>query len=268
MCSIPPPPPPLPALADISPLPKEPSSNRVMDELGDACAWASEHRELREACIKSKIFQDKPPHTYKYRYFESISQIGPTCGLVALSMLVNGAVNPNELLTIAKFKGYTNNGEMFSCKQMVKLAEDVFSLVDNMENVRCELQSGNLSSPETIKRLINGAVLLVPYDADANHSPCLRNGHTAHWALVCGVIVTGDPVDEYDLGKVNVQVLCKHGKSKYLAVWNLYTLALSNKNLYEFSPKKCADGLVYILPEDGIGGKDGLRDQFLIFEGF
>lgn len=168
MCSIPPPPPPLPALPDVSTPPKVPSANHVMDELGDACAWASEHRELREACIKSKICQNSPPFTYKYKYFESISQIGPTCGLVALSMLVNGAVKPDELLSIAKFKGYTSNGEMFSCKQMVKLAEEVFSLVD-IENVRCELQCGTLFSPETIQRLNNGAVMLVPYPFQKNN---------------------------------------------------------------------------------------------------
>lgn len=36
----------------------------------------------------------------------------------------------------------------------------------------------------------------------------------------------------------------------------------------EFSPKKESDGLQYALPEDGIGGENGLRDQFLIFEAF
>lgn len=95
----------------------------------------------------------------------------------------------------------------------------------------------------------------------------MRNGHTAHWALICGVIVVNDPGEDYDSDPKNVYVLCKHGKSKYLAVWNLHELAQSNSNLREFSPKKGADGLVYILPEGGIGGENGLRDQFLIFEG-
>lgn len=70
----------------------------------------------------------------------------------------------------------------------------------------------------------------------------------------------------YEDDPKNVYVLCKHGKSRYLAVWNLFDLAKSNNNLMEFSPKKGADGLVYILPEGGIGGENGLRDQFLIFE--
>lgn len=161
MCTIPPPPP-LPALPGVSPPAKVPSSNVIMDEIGDTCAWASEHHELREACIKSNICHDRAPFSYKYRYFESIPQIGPTCGLVALSMLVNGKATPDELLSIAKSKGYTSNGEMFSCKQMDKLAEEALSLAE-IENVNCELRYGCLCNSETVKRLLNGAVMLVPY---------------------------------------------------------------------------------------------------------
>lgn len=80
--------------------------------------------------------------------------------------------------------------------------------------------------------------------------------------------MVNDPGEHYIDNPKNVYVLCKHGKSNYLAAWNLYDLAQSNNNLYEFSPKKGTDGLVYILPEGGLGGENGLRDQFLIFEGF
>lgn len=34
----------------------------------------------------------------------------------------------------------------------------------------------------------------------------------------------------------------------------------------EFSPKKVADELTYVLPDGGLGGVDGLRDQFIIYE--
>lgn len=105
------------------------------------------------------------------------------------------------------------------------------------------------------------------YDADFNHSPCLRKGHTAHWALVCGVIVLEDPGDSYESKPDNVYVFSRHGKSRFLAAWDLEKLDKSNKNLWEFSPKKEADGLLYIFPEGGMGGENGLRNQFLIFEG-
>lgn len=28
------------------------------------------------------------------------------------------------------------------------------------------------------------------YDPDFNHSPCLKSGHKAHWALVIGHLIT------------------------------------------------------------------------------
>lgn len=65
----------------------------------------------------------------------------------------------------------------------------------------------------------------------------------------------------------NVYVLCRHGKSRFLAAWTLDELDKSNRNLWEFSPKKQEDGLLYVLPEGGIGGENGLRGQFLIFNG-
>ncbi|CAB3248650.1 unnamed protein product [Arctia plantaginis] len=263
MCTIPPPPPP-PSLPGIDSPAKTLKKTNDINIDPDILLWASEHPELKDACVKNGMCLYKPPFKYKYKYFQSRMQIGPTCGLVAMSMLVNGEATPDELLSIAKLEGYTNNGEMFSCKQMVKLVEKVHSLTE-IGNIRCMLQQGGLFSSEIIERLLNGAILLVPYDADCNHAPCLRTGHTAHWTLVCGVIVVEETANYEDDPK-NVYVLCKHGKSRYLAIWNLFDLAKSNNNLWEFSPKKGADGLVYILPEGGIGGENGLRDQFLIFE--
>ena len=163
MCTIPPPPPP-PTLPDISSSTKEVQNDSIYKLSYDPviCTWASDHEELREACARNQICYENPPFKYKYKYFKSIKQIGPTCGLVALSMSVNGAVSPEELLSIAKLEGFTSNGEMFSCKQMVKLTEKVHSLAE-IENVSCMLKRGGLFSSETIERLINGAVLLVPY---------------------------------------------------------------------------------------------------------
>lgn len=163
MCTIPPPPPP-PSLPDINSPTKTlnlTNTNEINID-SDILQWASEYPELKDACHKNAMCLYYPPFQYKYKYFESIIQIGPTCGLVALSMLVNGEATPDELLSIAKLEGYTSNGEMFSCKQMVKLAEKVHSLTE-IGNVRCTLRKGGLFSNETIERLLNGAMLLVPY---------------------------------------------------------------------------------------------------------
>lgn len=81
-------------------------------------------------------------------------------------------------------------------------------------------------------------------------------------------MIIKEPDNSYTRDPNNVYVLALHGKSRYLAAWRLDDLGKSNKNLLEFSPKKELDGLQYALPEDGIGGENGLRDQFLIFESF
>lgn len=163
MCTIPPPPPP-PIMPDIN-MPVTTVKITQGNEISidpDICKWASEYPELREACVKNGVCINKAPFNYKYKWFESILQIGPTCGLVALSMLVNGEATPEELLSIAKLEGFTSNGEMFSCKNMVKLAEKVHSLAE-IDNVTCILKHGGLFSTETVERLLKGAVLLVPY---------------------------------------------------------------------------------------------------------
>lgn len=84
---------------------------------------------------------------------------------------------------------------------------------------------------------------------------------------MCGIIIISDPQDDFVKDPKNVYVLCRHGKSRYLATWTLEDLAKSNRNLWEFSPKKQEDGLLYVLPEGGVGGVNGLRNQFLLFNG-
>ncbi|KAM3958089.1 actin maturation protease [Aphomia sociella] len=270
MCTIPPtpPPPPPPVLSEGHSPSKSPKTCKpdtsVLKYL-DVCDWANDNPELWEACAKYKICLNQTPYQYKYKYFQSKLQIGPTCGLVALSMLLNDEVTPEEILNIAKMEGYSNNGEMFSCKNMVKLTEKVFSLAEI--KVKFELHCGGLFNRNIIEKLLNGAVLLVPYDADFNHAPCLKLGHKAHWALVCGIVIIKNHSHAYE-DPDNIYVLCKHGKSRYLAAWKLHDLYKSNKSLLEFSPQRGEDGLMYVLPDGGVGGENGLRDQFLLFEGF
>lgn len=81
------------------------------------------------------------------------------------------------------------------------------------------------------------------------------------------MIVKEDPGESYESIPDNVYVLCRHGKSRLLPAWNLEELDKSNKNLWEFSPRRGDSGGIYILPEGGVGGENGLRDQFLMFEG-
>ncbi|CAG9565185.1 unnamed protein product [Danaus chrysippus] len=263
MCSLPPaPPPPPPPLPPNFTSPKITLDNTTPPSHDSVCEWALPDLSLWEVCARNQICLNKAPYQYKYKHFKSIMQQGPTCGLVALSMLLDEQITPEELMNIAKQNSFSNNGEMFSCNNMAKLAQYAITLI-NKENINFCVKMGGLFSEEVILELLNDN----SYDADFNHAPCLRNGHTAHWALVCGIIIVSEPSDSYISDPNNVYVLCKHGKSRYLTAWSLSVLDKSNKNLWEFSPKKQQDGLIYTLPEGGIGGENGIRDQFLIFYG-
>lgn len=115
------------------------------------------------------------------------------------------------------------------------------------------------------------------YDADRNHSPCLVNGHKAHWALLTGALFHRD-VDSDELKsscfveplteqfyrikigkpsrelvnkvcKKDIHFLAKHGKSKRIAVWSYDSLEKSNSNLVEVDPKR-RNPMEYVLPPD------------------
>lgn len=156
----PPPPPPSPLRVDSSPSAPISYANRHLPYL-DICNWDTKYPQLWEACAKFNVCVDEAPYKYSYRAFDSIIQVGPTCGLVALSMLMNGEVTPDKILTIARHEGFTCQGEMLSCKNLVILAEKVISLAE--VNLQCSLRFGGLFSEEIVEKLLNGAALLVPY---------------------------------------------------------------------------------------------------------
>lgn len=90
----------------------------------------------------------------------------------------------------------------------------------------------------------------------------MKNGHKAHWAVVCGVIVVTE-----SLANSATYVLSKHGKHGHLAIWSLKDLALSNANLFEMSPKRVNDDLEYVYPEGGMSGENGLCNQYIFIDG-
>lgn len=158
----PPPQPPQPLRLDSPPkCPPTSYANRSPFPYLDICNWDTIYPQLWEACAKFNVCVDEAPYKYRYRPFESIIQVGPTCGLAALSMLINGEVTPDEILTIARHEGFTCQGEMFSCKNLANLAEKVINLAE--VDMRCSLRFGGLFSDEIVEKLLNGAALLIPY---------------------------------------------------------------------------------------------------------
>lgn len=248
------------------------------------CTWALEYPELQKACFLARVCEDRAPQHCQLRKVASILQEGPTCGLTALSMLLNGAPNPTELLQLAKQLGYTNNGEMFSAQNLFKLICDALNSANSsateanrrekstlngmsvtetganeceteMPAVECVLHQGRLDCAKVRSALQAGACIFVPYDPDYNHSPCLKYGHKAHWALIIGYLINES--NEYF-------VIARHGKAKNLAVWSMTSLSDSNANLIEFEQPKGYPDCDFLLPPGGIGGDLGLRERAII----
>ena len=120
------------------------------------------------------------------------------CGLSALGMAVELLQKHNNdstttlpeqkeeeheldcLLKMAQLKGFSCQGEMYSAENLAKLAKEFYG-------VECLVTSDGFEDDNfVISEVLKGHAILVPYDADKNHEPCLENGQRAHWALVTG----------------------------------------------------------------------------------
>uniref|UniRef100_A0A1I7XJ90 Actin maturation protease n=1 Tax=Heterorhabditis bacteriophora TaxID=37862 RepID=A0A1I7XJ90_HETBA len=162
---------------------------------------------------------------------EPITQTGPQCGLVALQMAgrMIGLVSkePSYVFGLAKQLKFTKQGEMFSATQI------------------CQF-------------ILSGSALLVPYDCDRNFEPTLRNGHSAHWAIIVGFFyIDNDCVDvnvttsKIDIDDVdNFYVFAYQGKSKHMGLWSYRNLQKSNSQLHEIGP--IHNGEEFIHPSSGM----------------
>lgn len=272
---LPPPPPPLPhkssATETIQPLIDlkcdllNNSSNFIRHQsltfnTSGECLWAAQYPEVQKAAYLRRVCQFVPPKELRVQNVTPILQVGPTCGLTALSMLFEGAPSAKTLLDMAIEKGYSNNGEMFSAKQLNDLLsialENNRHLVE-YKPVKHALLGGWVDDPGIKMQLRFGSIFLVPYDPDGNHTPTQNRGHKAHWALIVGYLI--DQFDEY-------YVFARHGKTKNLALWSLRDLSRSNANLVEFCQPAGHPNEVFVLPEGGIGGINGLRCKFIMIE--
>ncbi|MFH4976413.1 hypothetical protein AB6A40_003122 [Gnathostoma spinigerum] len=171
---------------------------------------------------------------------EAVVQSGPQCGIVALVMasryLKLETTLVGDVLALAKRKGYTSRGEMFSAAWLADLAISLWP------SIRVEVLAFP-SKSQLVQVISNGSVILVPYDCDKNHEPALFHGHKAHWCVLVGFAVVSSnakglqwatkPPDCLE----HLYLLCLHGKSKYEGVWSYERLAASNKNLEEIEEK-------------------------------
>ncbi|EDV42405.2 uncharacterized protein Dana_GF17032 [Drosophila ananassae] len=249
----PPPPPPLPSV----PIPQTPTELKELpvniNIATDECSWAKEYPEVQKGCYLSRVCQYAAPKRCQYYSVPSTLQVGPTCGLTALSMLLGGQPTAAELLKESIAQEYTLNGELFSGQYLYEITRKYLH-----PRGACQLHEGILNCDKVKELLHAGGCLLVPYDADVNHAPCLKSGHRAHWALIVGFLV--DIQDKY-------YVLARHGKTRNLAVWSLETLSQSNANLLEFAQPKGYPENEFLLPPGGIAGPLGLNERSILVNG-
>ncbi|XP_016317644.1 actin maturation protease isoform X2 [Sinocyclocheilus anshuiensis] len=280
----PPPPPPLSLARSVS------SKKKLYQALAEGRAPVEgDHEEARIILgQRESSFRKDLQWVLFNKYVPSLIQDGPQCGLVALWMATHLLQPPKTvvletLVQMAKDNGYTEQGEMFSASDMAKLAEEVCGC-------RVQRLSGGMMGENTaviLKHLAGGQPVLVPYDEDFNHEPCLRNGHKAHWAVVSGILLglrqgcvdsehfppdvtlpwlhlsqneasVSWPTDDIK----EVFVLAKQGKSLRYQLWKFELVTQSNCQLKEMDPQRASDGTRYVLPPGGI--QDGLAGQALL----
>jgi len=175
-------------------------------------------------------------------------------------------------------KGYTKQGEMFSAANLADLAQSVLG-----RDSRVSLENIDILGDESqvCADLLAGDVLLVPYDCDFNHGPCLAEGRKAHWALLTGFVLVSNEdspenlVSNEESPEHLVQVSSHHkltgienkklllfgrqSKSLVLGAWDKELLISSNKNLKIVDAKRSTDE--YIIPAGGL--EEGLASKII-----
>lgn len=202
----------------------------------------------------------------------------------------SGAIGTSKILDMARSKGVTKHGEMFSAMALAELANDIFSMTKGTQDMTAVMESSDiLNSPFELMNFFIGNeknLLLVPYDSDFNQQPCQKQGLRAHWAVLLGFVLTF-PVDEKfprgegELigenisilknesaniefltkgGSFELKVMARQGKSLRLFLFDPNTLHKSNYNLKTWEPSG-DDERHFVFPEGGIS--EGLRAKLV-----
>lgn len=280
-CLIPPPPPP-PASSAL------PGKKKLYQAIAEGKAPVEGDYEEARILLRNRMdsFSTDLQWLLYNKYVPSLIQDGPQCGLVALWMAgqllaPQDSITLEQLVSVAVHRGYTAQGEMFSAFNMGLLAEEVFPC-------RAQLLTGGMGGENRaaiIRHLATGLPLLIPYDEDFNHQPCLKRGHKSHWAVASGVLLGVQPgsltgqlqADGTVPGLFyppcpgrppaesrEVCLLAKQGKSLRYQLWDFTEVQDSNAQLAELHPQRESDGTVYVLPEGGV--RAGLCGQVVLLQ--
>lgn len=198
-----------------------------------------------------------------------ILQAGPMCGLVGIAMAgqllqgrerkvtaedaldMEGKLHPENILSYAKQEGLTKQGEMFSAHTMNKIVTDHLHWQAKVLDIASEEWS---LEEMLIDILLGQTAVLVPYDADRNHSPCLAGGHRAHWCLLVGVCVVLDCIGSLQPTTLEILKHC-HPSPSYSAHYTIRPEDFAHhlKACFKQHPIKrfLDDNLIYIFARQG-----------------
>ena len=199
-----------------------------------------------------------------------VLQNGPMCGLVSIAMaiqLLQGRArkvtailedtldlgsrhHPDNILSYAQREGLTMQGEMFSVLAMNRIVTD--HLLRQAKVLNTESDEWSLEEM-VIDILLGQSAVLVPYDADRNHSPCLARGHRAHWCLLVGVCLVFDCVGSLQSTTQEILKHCHHSSYSSHYTVRPEEFAHQLKSCFEQHPFKrfLDDNLIYIFARHG-----------------
>ncbi|CAI9735919.1 Hypothetical predicted protein [Octopus vulgaris] len=155
------------------------------DEDSRSLGYKAYHTLINGRCNGSDSSQPRPVCLSFGHSVEGVLQKGPQCGFAALYMGARlwkmDSFSLDRLVNIGQQKGYTIQGELFSAYFMEDLAREFcYSQV---------VDTAKLCLNVIWECLLQGYLILVPYDSDKNYQPCLKRGHKAHWSLLTGCFI-------------------------------------------------------------------------------
>lgn len=186
-------------------------------------------------------------------------QSGPSCGLVALQLALEHALNVrvdsdvDALLACALRRECSKLGEMFIAAELSAVANEVYAGRLGRHTVRLlaldELVDDDARVAALVDLLRRRALILIAYDADKDNTPAQLGGSRAHWAVIKGflqpcatgdevvVLLDGDNSDQdqtstpQSVRAVDTFFMCLHSKSKRAALWRADALLQSSAQL-------------------------------------
>lgn len=277
----PPTPPPPPVLSHIPPISQHRAIKQTINPINKnypSTSCDEETVDLLKTFIKQENILDDQIVISKNCKVAPIIQDGPMCGLVALAMAgskmcLDKTFTIADLLTYSQNSNFSKQGEMFSAYALANVAAHCLNIDYDIVDI-----SHDHTTNKMLDNLLNGNLILIPYDADKNHMPCLKKGHTAHWGVITGFVCNvinnnalNDIIPDDILPNVfhlrnilasqiilpqilqnNIHFYVRQGKSKHLALWSMKSLLASNMNLKEVDPDKHFDDELWNLPVNGL----------------